>query len=274
MKGPNLLLAFLGIVLIFNSKLVAQEADTTDYGWKNEIIGNLNLTQASFDNWEQGGENTLAWQIKFNANFTLDQEKYNWANTGKFILGFAKIEGNEARKSADEINLESVLTRKLGKLLNPFIAITAKTQFVSGFQYDENDNKTKISEFLDPGYFTQGIGLGYSPNDQFKTRLGATVKETVTDIFPEKSKVEPGISSITDFKKKFEENVIFTSKLDIFSDLETFDRIDVLWENNLTLKVTKFVNVTVNVDLFYDKDVSDRRQIRQTLAVGFTYTFL
>jgi len=179
-------------------------------------------------------------------------------------LGYAKIEGEEARKSADEINLESVYTKKLSKYLNPFVAVTAKTQFLSGFQYSDT-SKTKISEFLDPGYFTQSAGL---------TRLGVTLKETATDIFPQESGLEVGVSSVTNYKRQFQENVIFSSKLDVFSDLEAFDRIDVLWENDLTLKVAKYITVTVEADLFYDKDISDKKQIRQTLAVGLTYTFL
>lgn len=266
--------------------LYAQEQpDTTQYGWQNEIIGSVNLTQASFDNWQKGGENTLAWQVKMTANFNLDQEKYNWSNKGKFNLGFAKVGDQEARKSADEINIESVYSRKLGHPLNPFVAVTAKTQFVSGFEYTD-DAKTKVSEFMDPGYFTQSVGVGYTPNENFKTRLGATLKETITSDFPvpyaddpetpelEKTKVEPGISSVTNFKKKLEDNIIFTSDLDIFTDLEAFDRIDVLWENNLTFQVTKLINVTLDVDLLYDKDISDRRQIKQVLALGLSYTFL
>ena len=288
MRPKGILCLCSGLVFFSNLQLLAQQAqeEAPDYGWKTQIVGTLNLTQASFSNWEQGGENTLAWQINLNASFVRDEEKYNWANSGKFNLGFAKVAGSEARKSADEIKIESVLTRKLTQFINPFVAVTAKTQFVAGFEYGDNDSKTKISKFLDPGYFTQSAGVGYAPSESFKTRFGATLKETITSAFPvpyaddpttvevEKTKVEPGISSTTDFKRKFEENVLFTSKLDLFSDLEAFDRIDVLWENNLTLKVSKFINVSVNVDLLYDKDVSDRRQIKQVLAIGFTYTFL
>ncbi|NIU58657.1 MAG: DUF3078 domain-containing protein [Phycisphaerae bacterium] len=265
----------------------AQESQQAapEYGWKRQIIGNINLTQASFDNWEQGGESALAWQVNLNTTFTLDREKYSWSNSGKFTLGFAKVGDTEAKKSDDVINIESVFTRKLTKLLNPFVAVTAKTQFVSGFEFD-GDEKTKVSEFMDPGYFTQSVGVGYAPNDVIKTRVGFSVKETITSDFPipyaddpdtpeiEKTKIEPGISSVTDVKKNFQEDVLFTSKLDIFSDLEAFDRIDVLWENSLTLKVTKFINVSVNVDLLYDKDISDKYQLKQVLAVGLTYAFL
>ncbi len=274
MKYFRSLILSIGMLCILGAPSFAQEAaEDTVFGWKKEIIGTLNLTQASFNNWAQGGENTLAWQINFNSNFTLDIEKWNWANTGKFAMGFAKIEGEEARKSADELNLESVLTRKIGKFLSPFIAATAKTQFVSGFEYGDS-TKTKISGFIDPGYFTQSAGVGYYPNDNFKTRIGLMVKETVTDIFLEKSKTEAGFASVTDFKRKFSENVLFISKLNLFSNLKAFDQIDLLWENDLTLKVSKYINVSVEVDWLYDKDISTNQQIRQTLAVGFTYTFL
>ncbi|MFQ5605125.1 MAG: DUF3078 domain-containing protein [bacterium] len=276
MQGHNIRLLLTVCLLFVSGILTAQESaqDSSKYGWKNEIIGNLNLTQASFSNWEQGGENSFAWQVKLATKFTLEQENYDWSNTGKFVFGFAKVGDAEARKSADEINLESVYTRKLSKFLNPFLAVTAKSQFVAGFEYFDDNTKNKISKFLDPGYFTQSFGLGYAPNSTFKTRLGAMVKETVTDIFPEESKVEGGISSVTDFNANFEENVLFTSKLNLFSNLKAFNRIDVLWENNLILKVTKYINVQVNVDILYDRDISSRRQVKQVLAVGFTYAFL
>ncbi len=272
---------FLGLGFkLFVGILIAQE------GWKNEIIGNLNLTQASFSNWEQGGENTLAWQINLTTNFTRDQEKYNWKNIGKVTLGFAKIAGSAARKSADEINLESVWTRKVSKFLNPFVAVTAKSQFLSGFRYDSDTTKTKISQFLDPGYFTQSLGVGYSPNKIITTRLGATIKETITRDFPkpfaddpdtpeiEKTKIEPGVSSVTELKYKFAENIVLASRLDIFSDFEAFNKIDVLCENDLTFKISKLLNVNLEFDLLYDREISRRRQIKQVLSVGLTYTFL
>ncbi len=276
------------LIVVLSTPTLAQEAaeDSVVYGWKNQVIAGLNLTQASFDNWAQGGENTLAWQLKLDMNSANDQEKFIWVNNGKFTLGFAKVGDDEAKKSADLIDLESVYTRKFGKYLSPFVAVTGKTQFAAGFQF-EGDTKTKVSKFLDPGYFTQSLGLGYISHDKnFKSRIGVMVKETVTRDFPErytddpdtpkleKTKVEPGITSVTNLKRQFNEDVIFTSKLDIFSDLEAFKRIDMTWENNLTLKVAKHINVSVDLVLFYDRDITRKLQIKQILAVGFTYTLL
>ena len=268
-------LILLGNFMALAGSLFAKsaETDSVKYGWQKEIVGTFNLTQASFQNWAAGGENTLAWHVNLATTFTQDQENFNWSNTGKFILGFTKIEGSEARKSADEINLETVFTPKLARKLNPFIAATAKTQFISGFEYSDT-SKVKISEFLDPAYFSQSAGISYKPNKIIKTRLGLSIKETVTDIFPQESEVEAGLTSVTDFKKTFQENIIFSSKLDLFSNLKSVKQVDILWENDLNLKVSKYIVVTLEVDLLYDKDITSDHQIRQTMAIGLTYSFL
>ena len=39
---------------------VLAEDEAPEYGWKNELVGSINVTQASFDNWQQGGEDMVA----------------------------------------------------------------------------------------------------------------------------------------------------------------------------------------------------------------------
>jgi len=120
------------------------------------MVGNLNLTQTKFDNWAQGGEDAFAWQINLNLKFVNDQEKWTWSNMGKFSFGSTKMGDQESRKSIDEIKFESVYTYKLAELLNPFIAANGLTQFAPGYNY-ETESKTKISTFMDPGYFRESF---------------------------------------------------------------------------------------------------------------------
>jgi len=165
------------------------------------------------------------------------------------------------------------------------VAATAETQFTGGFEYID-DSKVEISNFFDPTYLSQSAGVGYEPVDEFKTRLGFALHETVTRDHPvpyaddpeteeeEKTKVEPGLESVTDFSKTLIGNILMTSKLEIFSNLKGADEIDVKWDNIFTAKISKYIDVTINVKFFYDKDISEKRQIKQSLAVGLTYTFL
>ena len=173
------------IIFAMNSSPFAQETkeQKPKFGWKNQVVGSFNLIQISFDNWDQGGENSLAWQFNLNSKFENEQKRYNLSNTSKLSYGKTKLGDTEARKSVDEMKLESVLTYKLGAYVNPYLALTAKTQFTAGYTYIDT-SRTKTSDFLDPGYFTQSIGFGYAPFEELKTRLGFTLKETITKNFP------------------------------------------------------------------------------------------
>ena len=274
-------------VAVFSSSSVPALAkdDEADYGWQNEMVGSINLTQTSFDNWAQGGENSFAWQLNFNFKFVRDEAKTNWANSGKFNYGFAKIGDEDSRKSIDEIKLESVLTYKIWSLINPYISLTGVTQFAPGYDYG-TDPKTQISAFMDPGYFRESVGINYKPNETIKTRAGFSMKQTVTNDFPapyaddpnttsvEKTKNEIGAESVTDLNWKISENMLFTSKLELFSTFKTFNETDVDWDNVFTAKISKYFNVNLNFRLFYDRDISVKRQIKQSIALGFTYNFL
>ena len=245
----------------------------------------MSFTQTSFDNWVQGGENAVAWQADLNAKFVDDREKFNWSNTGKVSFGRIKVGGAESRKSADEIKLESVLTYKLGGYVNPYVAATGLTQIATGYTYTAT-TKTGISAFMDPGYFTQSLGVGYSPVAEFKSRLGVALKETFTKNYPipyaddpktktvEKTKTEVGAESVTDFSKKMSANIIWTSKLELFSNLKQANEIDVNLDNIFSAKVSKYINVALNVKLFYDRDISKKRQLKQVLSLGMSYAFL
>lgn len=284
-RKPGLLLMMLVIFVAGLAFGQDQPAETPKYGWKKSMVGGLNLTQTSFDNWKQGGENSYAWQVNLNFNFTNDQAKTNWANSGKLTYGSTKTGDQQMRKSVDEIKLESVFTYKLGVLINPFVAVVGETQFAPGYNYGTTP-KTQVSAFMDPGYIRESAGIGIKPNETIKTRLGVSLKQTVTSDFPqpyaddpktakiEKFKNEVGAESVTDLNWKLAQNTLLTSKLELFSTLKALNTTDVNWDNILTTKISKYFNVNFNFRLFYDRDISKMRQIKQAFALGIVYTFL
>ncbi|NIO49282.1 MAG: DUF3078 domain-containing protein [Candidatus Aminicenantes bacterium] len=283
---PIVLVLFLSIFM--ETYVFAQEKPEEEpkYGWQKEMVGGINLTQTSLSNWTQGGENSFAWQLNFSFRFINNQEKYSWTNSGKFTYGSTKIGGQEFRKSLDEIKLESVLTFNLGMFVDPFMAFTAETQLAPGYNY-ETDPKTQVSSFMDPGYFRESIGVGYQPNEIVKSRLGIALKQTITSDYPvpyadnpdtvdkiEKTKNELGAESVTDINWKVTKNSLFTSKLELFYAFQAFDETDVNWDNIFTIMISKYINININFKLFYDRDISKKRQLYQAIAFGFTYSFL
>jgi len=275
------------ILTVILSRLVVAQDDAveTTSTWEKSVLGGLNLTQTGFDNWAAGGEKAFAWQMNFNYKFVQDLEKTNWSNTGKFLYGATKTGEQEMRKSADEIKVESVLTYKLGSTINPYISVTGETQFAAGMDYS-TDSSFQISAFMDPGYFRESLGAGYQINEGLATRLGLSFKQTVTTDYPtpyaddvattevETLRSEFGAESVTDLSYNVSETSVFVSKLELFSNFSAFDEIDANWDNTLTVKISDYINMNMNFKMVYDKDISVKRQIKQSMAVGFNYTFI
>ena len=279
----------MSAVLLFTFSMFPQdeEKEAPKYGWTKTAVGNINFTQSSFDNWTQGGENSWAWLLGFNAKAVNDQEKTNWATTGKLEYGQSKIGDTESKKSADEIFLESVLGYKLTPSFSTYIAVSGRTQFASAYDYSV-EPKVEISKFLNPGYFIESIGLQYNRGETFDTRLGVAAKQTLVteDQFAprytdksdteslEKIRNEIGLESVSNFTKKIYGNIVYATSLELFSNLKSVEEIDARWDNLFSAEVAKYIAVSFNFQIFYDYDISRKRQLKQILAVGLTYSLL
>ncbi len=270
---------FISMLIAGNILFASESSDTTAI-WKNEIITTINFTQTQFDNWAQGGENAWSWLFNLHGQFDYEGNQWHWANSFKLVYGQMKISDDESKKSADEIKAGSVLKYKAGIWIDPYISVTGNTQLAEGFKYHDDGSKTRVSDRFDPAFFTESIGVGYEPDDQFKTRFGAALKQTFSDEFAElyaggdDLKNEFGAESVTDLNLKLNKNLSFTSKLQMFSNLESIEEVDVNWDNLFVSDVSEWLNVSFNFRLFYDKDISSKRQLMQILAVGVSYKLL
>jgi hypothetical protein len=271
-------------IFILSGFLLAEDKKEKEpvYGWIKETIISLNYSQSKFDNWSKGGENAWNWQAEMRAKFEKNELTYNWLNKGYLIYGNTQVGNEEAKKSSDEIRLESVYTRKIGTHINPYISFTGLSQFTSGYEYNDT-SKIEVSDFWDPAFLTESIGFGFKNGETFRTRLGIAVKQTITRNFnsysddPNTIDIEKidnslGAESVTDLQIKFNDDIIFISMLQLFSDFSAINEVDVRWNNLFVAKLMKYVSVSFSFDLMYDKNISPKRQLKQVLAVGLTYS--
>lgn len=288
MRIANFILVIAVIFFIQVSLSWAQEDEKElKIGWNNKAVGTLNFTQASFDNWAAGGENSWAWIFNLTGNFLRNQEKSKWNNFYKLEYGRGKVGDSEAKKSADEIFLESEYSHFFRPIWAGYIAVNGRTQFAEGFDYT-TDPKTLTSKFFNPAYFRQSAGLKFDPSKKFSTRAGLSLKQTVvTDAMfaplytddldtyeVEKLRSEIGLESVTVVTYQVKENIIYVSFFDLFSNMKAINEIDVRWDNLLTAEVSKYITVSFNFQLYYDRDISIQRQLKQYLAVGVSYSIL
>jgi hypothetical protein len=275
-------------LIIISSLLVAQtDPSATPSDWKHTLVAGLTVTQVSYTDWSQGGENALAYTLSVDGKSVQDLTMTNWSNSYKFAFGQTRLGSKGLRKTDDKIELESVLAYKLGTLINPYASATFKSQFDDGFKYDDATNtRIKTSSALDPMYLTQALGVRYQPIAQVKTRLGAALREVLSDAFAyaddatttptvETSRVEGGLESVTDVEVKIEENTLFTSKLEMFAPFNNIDVVVLRSDNTISSKVNKYIVVVLNVQLINDRNMGTARtQIKEGLALGISYTFL
>jgi hypothetical protein len=271
----------------FRDKAAQAGKDTSKaYGWTQNIVTGVNLTQVSFKDWAQGGENALAYTLWLKGSAIQDMEMTNWTNAYRFAFGQTRLGNQGLRKTDDEIYFESLLIYKFGLYINPYAAATLRTQFAKGFMFDNLGNSTEVSKFFDPGYLTQSLGVAYKPVPEITTRFGVGLREVITSQFSsfytddpatpevEKTKIDGGLESVTNVEWKFAENMAFSSNLELFDPFKSLDHILVRSDNAISAKVNKYVTVNFTVQLINDVRVSPLTQIKEGLAIGLSYTLL
>ncbi len=266
--------------------LSAQDTATAPpvHGWKHSLVSGLTLTQVSYSNWAQGGENSIAYKLAADGMSAFTGPATLWENQYRFAFGQARLGKQGLRKTDDVIDLASVYTYVLGEKLNPYASATFKSQFATGYKYDDAGAKLPVSRFFDPAYLTQAVGVRYQPGPAVRTRLGVALREVITSrytvyaddpkTFPEieKTGVKGGLESVTDVEWKPEENILFVSRLSIFSPFSDAGEPVVLNTSTLTGKVNSYITASVGFELIYDKVVSPRAQMKQAIGVGLSYT--
>jgi hypothetical protein len=303
------LLLALPALLAWSPAADAQEAAVAEpdtFGWKNSLVAGVTFSQSAFSNWTAGGTNSLAWTGSLRGAFLQREPRFDWRHTGNFEYGAVRLEGEGYRKSVDLIELETLYTRKIKAFVEPYASAWLKTQFVTGRNFDAVPDTASdgdlifpaTSDFADPLFLAQSVGVSKTiiAPDELRTRGGFTIHETITDVhrgyaiqddgmeltFDEckrnpacdKTKIEPGLESITEYAKKLAETTALTSRLSLFYAFNQADELDVNWRSDLTIKALEFLSVNFGIELLFDEDVIDRLQTKQVLGIGVSYALL
>jgi len=76
---------------------------------------------------------------------------------------------------------------------------------------------------------------------------------------------------MTDLNLKLDDNVVYKSKLRLFSGFDRMTVWDVAWDNTFTAEVNKWLNVSLSFILVYKASESLRTQMQEGLQVGIVY---
>lgn len=315
------LLALLLITLLSFS-VAAQVSDKEDElrtstsdsldGWKKGGMISLNFSQVSLSNWAAGGENSFSGNTMINIFANYKKGKISLDNNLDFGYGIMKQGKQNIRKTDDKIDFTSKFGHKLNEKSYIAILLNFKSQAMPGYNYP--DDSVLISNFMAPAYVLFAAGYDYKKsdwlslffapltgklsivNDQTLANAGAfgvdpaIYDPTDSTIISqgEKSRIEFGGYFKGMFSKDIMENVKLSTKLELFSNyLNDPQNIDIYWENTISMKINKYISVTISTTLIYDDDImisikdsegntigqGPRTQFKEVFGLGFSYKF-
>lgn len=273
-------------------------ADTTVKTWKRGGLFNLNVNQGTLSNWAAGGDKATFSVTSFlNLYAFYKKGKKSWDNNLDLAYGMINTTSLGQRKADDRIDLLSKYGYEIAPKWYLSGLINLRTQFADGYAYPSNDGKVKTSAFFAPAYLLTSLGLDLKPNDNFSLFISPITSRWVIvnddslssagafGVTPGKKSVnEIGAYLSANYFKNISANATYKTRLDLFSNYKHEPQnIDVFWTNILAVKVTKFINMSLNVDMIYDNDVKTvskngtpggpKLQLKELMGIGLAYKF-
>lgn len=272
------------VLLLSVSTFYSQDADTKLNKWVPSLIASANLSHVQFNNWSKGGENSLAYS--FGVDWAMDYKsssKWSFKNQLKGEWGKTQTGEEVSKITSNNIFNETVFLLDAGWAVKPYASNLIRTPITNGYNYDPTVAPEQTVAFFDPGYITQSIGFAYDKSEIIQTRLGLAFEESFANKYglgstddPETAdietfKYETGLESITDVKYEVFENVLYKSKLRLFSAFDRMDTWDVAMDNTVTAKVNSWLNVNLTYLIVYKVSESIKTQTQDAIQVGVTY---
>lgn len=282
------------IILTFTASLFAQQEALFEHeeeiakkqknynklkpGWNLGLASSFTLTQTSYNRWAAGGADVLIWTAGLDGSAIYDTLSWNWANETNILFGNSKQNGNAARKTDDILDIESVITYKKKRYLNPYFSLNFRTQMAPGYRYEE-DSRIEISNFMDPGYLINGLGIGYAPRKTFRTRVGMAARTIFTDRHQNfangsKTQFSSGLQWVTHAERTLWEKIRMKSRLNLFSPFDDLRYSNLTWDTSIQASVTEYIIVNLHTLVIVDKKASPHTQLKEVLGIGLSYRFI
>jgi hypothetical protein len=284
------------VVLICFSLVVSDWANAEP--WKKNMDLNLTMTQNSYsDNWTGGEAGNVSWAANASSGWEKQlSERLNSKTTIKLAFGQTHSQNQETKrwakptKSTDLIDLESLARLTLHMWVDPYLALRFESQFLDA-SYPE------LKRYINPKKVTESGGISRqfykTEKDEILSRLGFALRQIITEDIVDttqrkteiNSTTDGGIESVTDVTLNLAEKISYTSKLSLYKALfysksdelkgrpeqDYWKEVDINWENGISAAVAKYVTVSLYVQLLYDKEISKKGRLKETLSLGLTY---
>lgn len=255
--------------------------------WESKNLFTLDLSEVAFVNWNAGGTNSISGLFGMNIVRTYKNDGFRWDNQLRLRYGINQQEGQELRKTDDDLELNSSFGYEVSKDSKWFYSgkFSLKTQASRGFNYP--DTESSISEFMAPGYVFLGVGAKYVETDQKFQMYFSPLTQKSTFVLNQRlanngafgvrgaerdedgniikegknSRNELGILITSEIEEELFDSTVLISRVNLYTDyLNNFGNIDVDWELGLNFKINSFLRANLGAHLRYDDDIKIREE--------------
>ncbi|MFT7250722.1 MAG: pterin-4a-carbinolamine dehydratase [Flavobacterium sp.] len=312
-KKSIFIIASLFILQNSFSQVIRTKLPDTITNWKSANKVGFDISQISFVNWNAGGNNSISGLLKGNFKRDYSIDKLNWDNELIFRYGINKQEGQELRKTDDQLQINSTVSFRNDTISKWFYAgkFNFNTQFYDGYSYPNTD--ISISAPFAPAYFFLGIGAEYfNKKKQIRLYLSPLTYKTTLVLnqrlanegafgvdkaiydeseniisYGKKSRTELGVLISSEWQTEIYKNIMFENRISLYSDyLNHFGNIDVNWQLQFEMTVNEHVKASIGTQLIYDDDIKTKKQVdnlqvisgpkiqlKQIMGIGIVYEF-
>ena len=257
---------------------------------RNIINGGVSLvmTQAGFDNWAKGGDNSFTGKLVFDLAYTHKVDKLTMDTKLEARYGINIIDG-DAFKNEDKYTFNNQVSWSISERWSYSGIFNLRSQFTKG--YASRYDKTLKSNFMSPGHIDIALGfklkgpkspltLTMSPiTGSITTMMYKPLQELGVNGVPAGHSTESklGSSIQMDFFHKF-----FKDKVSVKSYFYTFYNYSIpanfRWTNTIEIFATNFITTALYCDMIYDETISTPKegshlQVNYTLGLTLTKKF-
>lgn len=230
------------------------------------ISPGLKVSQASFSNWQAGGDNNYAGIASLNVKHSYTAPVFSIVTIFDSKYGLLRTSG-QTRKNLDYFNVTVTPSWNISERWKLSTDMIWETQFSKGYDYTA-DSRTWKSSFMAPGTIKISGGFTYeSENKELKILLAPITGKmnfVLNDSLSRKGglgidpssknpkfKAEIGMSARINYSTKFaQEKMQYTTKFETFWGYKHMPISE--WENTLNFKFTNIFSASIYTRLIYN----------------------
>jgi len=252
---------------------------------------NLGLNQGFLHNWPAGGEIGSMTVNGLLSTYAIRMyHKHIWSNylDMNYSLFYAYSNNFVPRKLDDRVDLSSKYGYRIDTAKDFFLTalFNFKSQFTNAYDYNlPRWDTLPTSSFMSPAYFILASGMEYRRGSGLQLFLSpVAARVTIADAIYTSRQPEGAFGIENGKTSRFElgayfsgryqvnagKNFTYKTRLDLYANYLAKDKkdslgvvvkkdnpgnVDVMWDNQLSFKMTRFFNVALGVTILYDNDI-------------------